>query len=184
MNNMLKVFTKNNIKILQFIGSETTHIRDIAEKTQTSPATVHQAIALFKKLDFVSEKKVKNRKLISVNQKSVTLKKIRSLLNINTIINSRAYKNLKRQGTVGIYGSFASGADTPRSDVDMWIYTNEKTDRINLRPIISDMTKELKREVKLLILSDNKTKELKEKDIEFYYRLKLTSVVLNGEIFD
>ncbi|MFQ5975003.1 MAG: nucleotidyltransferase domain-containing protein [Candidatus Hydrothermarchaeales archaeon] len=184
MNDILRVFTKNNIKILDQISSETLHIREIAEKTNTSPATVHKAIELFKKLDFIVEKKVKNRKNVSLNRKNVVLKKIRTLINTNKILTSKAYKKLKKTGTIGVYGSFASGEDTPESDIDIWIYSKKKIDQIKLKSTTRKLTNELGKEVRPLTLTDEKIKELKEKDPEFYYRLKLTSVVLNGDIFD
>lgn len=184
MNDLSKVFTKNNIKILELIGSEALHIREIAERTSTSPATVHQAIKLFKKLDFVIEKKIKNRKVVSLNRKNVLLRKVRSLININKLVSSKAYKKLKQYGVVGIYGSFARGEDVPESDVDLWVYSKERTSVIKLKSIIRSLSKDLGKETRLLMLTDKKIKELKEKDPEFYYRLKLTSVVLNGYVFD
>lgn len=177
-----KIFTKKNLKILELISIKKLHIRDIAEKVKCSPGQVYKTVQLFKKFDFVKEKKVKNRKIILLNVNNPLLQKTRSLINLYNLINSRAYKELKKFGTTGIYGSFAKGTNTPKSDIDLWIYT-EKSE-LKLREPIRRLEKELKATINLLTLNKRKIKYLKTKDPEFYIRLKLTSISLDGDIFD
>lgn len=177
MKNLTRLFTEKRIRVLKLITEhEGLHIRDIAEKTGTTPAAVHNAIKLFKETGIASEKKVKNRKTVSINRNSTIFKKIKSLLNIFELQNKKAFGELQKYGKVGIYGSFARGDDTPESDIDMWLYSNNKINAIKLKDITRDLERNLGKEVRLLILDDDKIRRLKEKDPEFYFRLKLTSI--------
>lgn len=183
MNDLNRVFSKKNQIILKELASKNeTYIREISENTGASPAQVHLAIKLFKKLGFIREKKLKNKKILSFDRNNLLLGKIRQLININEMQNHSSFKKLRKQGSLGIYGSFAAGKDTPESDIDMWIYKKDHVDAIKLRNITRKIETDFKKEVKLLILTDKKIKDLREKDPEFYFRLKLTSA--GEDIFD
>jgi len=183
MNDLQKVFTKKNLIILKDLSSKNeSYIREISENTDASPAQVHQAIKIFKKLGFIKEKRLKNKKILSIKRDNLLLSKLRQLINIYDMANHKSFKELTKHGIVGIYGSFAAGKDTPQSDIDMWIYAKNHADAVELRKITRKIETDFKKEVKLLLLTDEKIKSLKENDPEFYFRLKLTS---EGEdIFD
>jgi predicted nucleotidyltransferase len=173
------------MKILRVIRrTDNLYVREIAEKAKVSPATVHNAIKLFKRLGIVVERRVKNRKTITLNRNSVLLKRINSLLNIYEISKLGEFKKLRKYGKVGIYGSFASGEDFPDSDVDLWIFSDKKLDSVELKEVTRRLERHLGKEVKLLILSPKKLKSLKNKDPEFYLRLMLTSIAFDGDVFD
>jgi predicted nucleotidyltransferase len=183
MNDLQRLFTKKNLIILKDLSSKNeTYIREISENTGVSPAQVHQAIKIFKKLGFIEEKKLKNKKILSLDLNNLLLSKIRQLININDMLNHSSFKELNKHGIVGIYGSFAAGKDTLQSDIDMWIYTKNHSDSIKLKNITRKIETDFRKEVKLLLLTDKKIKDLKENDPEFYFRLKLTSA--GEDIFD
>ncbi len=183
MNDLQKLFTKKNLSILKDLSSKNeTYIREISENTGASPAQVHQAIKIFKKSGFIKEKKLKNKKILSLDLNNLLLNKIRQLINIHDMLNHRSFKELNKYGIVGIYGSFAAGKDTPQSDIDLWIYTRDKTNTLKLKNITRKIETDFRKEVKLLLLTDKKIKDLKENDPEFYFRLKLTSA--GEDIFD
>ncbi|MCP8313110.1 MAG: nucleotidyltransferase domain-containing protein, partial [archaeon] len=170
MNDLSRIFTNNNIRILKELSkSDGLYIREIAERTSISPAKVHQAIKLFKEFELVLEKRVKNKKVISLDRDSILLKRIRSLLNIFEISGLKEFRELLDYGKVGIYGSFARGEDLPESDIDMWIYSDKKLNLAELKGITRGIEKHFGKEVKLLILSKNKINNLREKDPEFYF---------------
>ncbi|WP_456473742.1 HVO_A0114 family putative DNA-binding protein [Candidatus Pyrohabitans sp.] len=185
MYDLIKVFNKSNLKILMLLKREEgMYIREIAERLDLSPYTVHNAIKLFKKFGFISEEKVKNRKTIYINRNNPILIKIISLINIYLILENKNFQKLRKFGKVGIYGSFASGEDTKESDIDLWIYPFTETSALELRGILREIEKDFEMEVRLLILNDSKIKDLRENDPEFYYRLKLASVALDGDVFE
>jgi len=173
----LKLFTEKRILILKLLTVyENLYIREIAERTNINPAMVHSTIQLFKKMGFISEKRVKNKVTLTLKRDNIILKKIKSLLNISELQSRIAFKKLQQYGEMGVYGSFASGEDSAESDIDLWIYSNKKVDAVELKNIARDLERYFGKEVKMLILDDSKIKRLKENDPEFYYRLKLTSV--------
>jgi predicted nucleotidyltransferase len=183
MDDLNKLFTRKNLIILKELASKNeTYIREISEKTGTSPGQVHQAIKIFKKFDFIKEKKLKNKKILSLDLNNLLLCKIRQLLNIHELQIQESFKELINYGIVGIYGSFAAGKDTPQSDIDLWIYSKGHIDALKLKSITRKIETSLGKEIKLLILNEKKIKDLREHDPEFYFRLKLTSA--GKDIFD
>jgi predicted nucleotidyltransferase len=185
MNDLSMIFTNSNIRILEELSkSDELYIREIAERTSISPAKVHQAIKLFKEFGMITEREVKNKKVVSLVRDNILLKRVRSLLNIFEISRLKEFRELMNHGKVGVYGSFASGEDLPKSDIDIWIYSDEKLNLAELKGMTRGIEKYFGKEVKLLILYKKKINNLREKDPEFYFRIRLTSVAFNGEIFD
>ena len=182
LESLNKVFSRRNIQILEQLGKGSMYVRELAGELKCAPAKVHSAVTLFKKLDLIKEEKKRNMRIISLNQSNILLAQIRALINVYKLINSKSYKELKKLGKIGIYGSFANGADTLQSDIDLWLYSNT-TNLRQTSPIIKEMESELKKEVNLLLLTNKKLKEYFKKDPEFYNRLKLTSKCLDGDIF-
>lgn len=77
-----EIFTKKNLAILEFMTENEVHIRDIADMLKISPAKVHNAVRIFKKYGLVNERQLKNKKIISLDQNSVLLKKIIEIIKI------------------------------------------------------------------------------------------------------
>lgn len=177
-----KLFNKTTIELIDLIAKEPTHIRDIAERLNTSPGYIVSIIKFLKKNDFLKEKKVKNRKIISLNDKNLYVSKVRSLINLENISRNNYFKKLIKLGTAGIYGSYANGTDDKLSDIDLWVYTNRKS--LEIQGMITNLEKDIKRKINFIVLNKDKIKNLKNRDYEFYIRLKLTSMVFGEDIFD
>ena len=128
----------------------------------------------------VLEKKQKNRIIIALNKNNILVQKIKAFLNYTKLVNANSYSSLNKLGEVGLYGSYKRGTDDKDSDVDLFILTDKK--ELEIQPIIRKLEKEIQRKVNFITLTKNKIKNIKEKDPEFYIRLKLTST--GGEIFE
>jgi DNA-binding MarR family transcriptional regulator len=179
-----KIFNRSNIRILSLLKKEDgLYIREIAERLDISPFSVHKSIKLFNKMGFIEEKKVKNRKTIYLIRQDPLLIKIISLINISEIIENKNFIKLTKFGKIGIYGSFGSGEDVKESDIDLWFFPLEKISNIELKEITREIEKEFEMEVKLLVLDNSKIHDFMQNDPEFYYRLKLSSIAINGDIF-
>ncbi len=172
--NIFNLFTKTNLKILKLIDKEPLHIRELADRLKISPASVHKFAKILKKEDLAKEVKQKNMKIIRLNKENPLVKQLKSLINLDSIINTHGYKELKKFGTIGIYGSFANGTNDNESDLDIWVCTEKK--EVELRPIARELEKQMNTKVSLLILSKSKIESLRKNDPEFYTRLKLTSI--------
>lgn len=171
--NISNIFTKSNLRILESIDKEPDHIRDIADKLKISSAKVQQAVNIFRDYNLINEEKKKNRIEISLNRNNILVQKIKSLINEFKIENSNAFKSLQKEGKIGIYGSYNKGNDDMESDVDIFIIT--KKNELELRPLFRDLEKDIGKHINFMVLNARKIQQLKEKDPEFYSRLKLTS---------
>lgn len=181
MNGLSRVLTKINLEILALISEGEFSLREIAEKLHCSPGKVHQALQIFKQNYLVTTEKIKNKLIIKPDRKNASYQKIKSLININKIIKSKTYIDLKTIGLVGVYGSYAQGIDDKESDIDLIILTEKK--ELHVRELIRNLEQELMKRINPLILTKQKIKNLEKEDKEFYIRLKLTTVELNGDIF-
>ena len=179
---ILKVFTKKNVEIVDLLAKNPLYLREIAEKLGCSAGQACKTVSLLRKFDFAREKKIKNRKIISLNRENPLLARIRSLININNLINCKSYKNLKKIGKVCVYGSFAKGTDVPESDIDLAVFTSKSL--LDIRTAANKLENELGKKISILVLNKRKLEQLQKKDPEFYIRLKLTSMCLNGDIFE
>ena len=181
MNDIIDLLNKNTINIIMLLSKGDFYVREISGILKISPSAVHSAIKVLLEFNFVKEVKQKNKKIYALNRDNVLLRKVKSFLNFNQIVKSKAYKELNQTGAVGLYGSFAQGANDEHSDLDLWVY-GEKIDSALVSKISAKFEKEFKTETKVLILNKKKLENLKDNDPEFFNRLKYTSVT-EGEVF-
>ena len=181
MNIIPRLMTRKNLQILWAIAEEEGSLRELGERIKCSPGKVHQAILIFKRYGLISVRKEKNRTIIAMNRKSPLYQKIKALVNISRILESRAYLFLKKKAVVGVYGSYAQGTDEKGSDVDLLVFSEKK--EIKLRVAIRMLEGEIGKRVNPFILSRERLAKLEKQDKEFAVRLRLTTVMLNGEIF-
>jgi|GEM_PF-5629178 DNA-binding MarR family transcriptional regulator len=76
MNDLAAIFTKNNLLILELIDKEELHLRDIADALNISPASVHNAVNIFKQHNLIIEVKKKNTHIIKPNPESALYPRI------------------------------------------------------------------------------------------------------------
>jgi len=76
-----EIFSKRNLEVLSLISKEKLYIREIADRLECSPATVHKAVGLFKSYGFVELEKKKNLVLVVLKENDVLLK-IKELLEV------------------------------------------------------------------------------------------------------
>jgi predicted nucleotidyltransferase len=184
MNKLISIFTEKNIKILRMLSNnDFLYLREISDKANIPPATVHQALKLFRNLGFIQERSEKNKKIVSLSRNNLILKKTKSLVNIYILFNNAWFKKLNRQGIVGVYGSYAHGSDDAGSDIDMWIFTDSGIGLPGLQPIIKNIENDVKREIRLMLLTKSKLERIRKSDPEFYFRIRFGSVY-SGEVFD
>ena len=82
---------------------------------------------------------------------------------------------------LGVYGSFARGENGKQSDVDVWVLVDD-TDPLKLMEFKEKLEKALEREVDLLVLTKDKMTRLKKENPHLYWSIKLSSLVLWGDV--
>lgn len=180
-NSLAQIFTETNLKILDRLAIQEFYIRELAEQVKCSPAAAHKAVKLFKQAGFIKEKHVKNRVVIALNYENVLLQKVRSLINIYRISRCMGFKELRKFGTVGVYGSFAFGKDDIHSDVDIWVYT--EAPHTDLYTAVLKVEQAIRKEIHLTIISKKRLASLRKNDPVFYSELRTTSVRFGEHVF-
>lgn len=82
---------------------------------------------------------------------------------------------------MGIFGSWAQGTNTYESDIDVWVRTERYPPENDLAKLQNTLKKAAGCETNLLVLTQEKMREIRSKDIPFYHSLVRTSIVLAGE---
>ncbi|ASJ02479.1 nucleotidyltransferase [Thermococcus profundus] len=82
---------------------------------------------------------------------------------------------------LGVYGSFARGENRPESDLDVWVLTKEN-DPLRIMELQEKLETVTGREVDLLVLTKEKLARLKEENPYLYWSIKLSSIVLWGDL--
>lgn len=82
---------------------------------------------------------------------------------------------------LGVYGSFARGENRPESDLDVWILV-EKNEPLRVMEFKEKLETVTGREVDLIVLTREKLSRLKEENPYLYWSIKLSSLVLWGDL--
>ncbi len=184
MNNLSKLISPFNLKILEVLIDENISVRDLAKQIKCSPAKITQFIKLFQKNRLIKIKKDKNKKIVFLNRNSPLIKEIISLLFINKIVGSRTFSELKKKAkSIGVYGSVVEGTLDRQSDIDLWVLSNNKMSMVEIGKIRLNMSKELGREISIKFFTGKELQKLKKKDRIFYNELEYKSRILVGEGF-
>jgi len=176
---LARLLSATNLRIIDAIAREELSIRGIAERVDCSPAKAHQAVTLFRSYGLVSTKRRKNLLVVRPNRQHPLYQKLKALINIGSLLQSRGYRELTKHAVVGVYGSFAAGTDDDFSDVDLLVITTKS--RLHLMEHTHLLSEELRREVHPVVLTPEGLRKLEAKDYEFFTRLNITVIGLNGD---
>ena len=155
MNNIIEVFNRNVINIITLLSKGDFYLREISETLKFPPSAAHSAIKRLLRFGFIKVREQRNRKYFSIDRENILLKRIKSFLNLEKLLNSKAYRKLRQLGKVGIYGSFADGSNDEHSDLDLWVYA-DKINPGSASRISAIFEREFEVETNILILNKNK----------------------------
>ena len=167
--------TKKTKKVLDYFidhPKEKVHLRYISRKLDISPSTAKIALEILKKKELIDEKKIANLRIFYANIESIRFKEIKKLINLESI--KPIIKNIKNKTNIislVLFGSYAKGTNTEKSDIDLLLITNKK---------IHIETRLHKAEVNLLQYKPYEWKEKIKKDIPFHKEIIETGIVLEG----
>ena len=178
--NILKIYSKTNWKILEAVKSDRLNLRDVARRLGLSPAAVHNNLRILEEFKLISIEKDKNQHLVIPNPDNFYYRSIMRVMNYRKIQNCEAFREMEKLGVIGIYGSFAAGTDEKSSDIDLIIFT--EVGEMEVRAAVNKLSQQMNKEINLMMLNRRKLDNLKKNDYEFYMRLKLESIMFNGDI--
>ena len=167
--------TEERVKLLEQViyNVGDLSVNKVADELSLSKGLVSKFFHILTKEKIMTKRK--NKFLI---QDNIHTRAIKILLNLAQI-DVKLFDKYRFIKSVGLYGSSVKGKNTLESDVDLWILT-KKTEEENL----AKLTNELKKRdmnIRILYLTEEKLKILKEEDTVFYHSLIFGSVTIYGE---
>lgn len=151
-------------------------VNDVAKKLKLSKSFVSNYLRNLKKQGILES--IKGKRGYRVNQNGY-VRAIRILLNL-TSISPRFFKRYDYIEAVGVYGSCAKGDNTQESDFDIWIKLKHEVPEEQLASLSQEIKKKIQN-AKIIFLTPDKMKLLKEKDGLFYYSLYFGSIIIYGD---
>jgi len=178
---MISLFGQNvGVKILNFFifhAREEIHIKGVAKKLKISPSTVKTYCDIFEKENLLNVKVQGNLRIFSLNNGSVfvkELKKIFALLFFKTL----GIEKIIQDGSLAVYGSYASGDFDEESDIDLIVISDEKNVDKNF---VLKFEKEAGKQVQLTILPYYKWEKMKNKKEQFALEVLEKHILIEGE---
>lgn len=172
---MVQIIDLGNKALLEvlvfFARNPTTKISytDLRKKTKIAKATLTKHLNFLLKEDFIRVEKIGLSKLYQLNKENCSVKQIKIL---NNLLSLKGIKQLEKKYNIEIflYGSAARGEDTENSDIDLLVIG--KTRKEQIFPDINKISKDVGREIKIVIFSPLEWSQLARKDAPFYERVE------------
>lgn len=167
-----RLFTsKSRIKILQLLIFNTQsefHLRQIARLTGVSPPYVKRELSNLSKLNLITESTKGNLKLFRINKGSPIFAELKRIFLKTESLGNLLKKKLKSLELkyVLIYGSFAAGEETEKSDIDLLVIGNIKEERI--LKIVTQSEAKVGREINYILWNE---KEFEKRAIQKHHLL-------------
>jgi predicted nucleotidyltransferase len=142
------------------------YIRELSRETQTPYSMVYKEIENLKQLGLIKSEKKGKITLLWVNKELPYYKDLRSLIMKTTGISYTIQEQLRKLSKIDyllIFGSTASGVDTPESDIDLMIIGD--IPELELIEAVNETEKNVERELNYILWTrDEFEKKIKEKN--------------------
>jgi predicted nucleotidyltransferase len=167
--------TRERIRILEKIAAgRGINVNAISRESEVNKGLVSRYLQLLLRLGMV-EKSGRSYRFVPGNRLS---RAIKILLNVSSLDVGRFHKSVKG---IGLYGSYAKGTNTEKSDIDIWIKVGGIPSEHKIAEMEHGLGKRLGKDVHILVLDRKKLARLKANDPVFYYSLAFGSFILWGE---
>lgn len=157
------------------------YTKEISRKTEIGSGTVNNFLRNIHKDNILTKEIVGNVHLYRLNNE---LELVKQLKIFNTLLEFKNYKLieqfLKADDTIIsiiLYGSHANGENDSKSDIDVLLIVNNKT---NFIKIIQQLEEKMKKPISIQIMNISEWQTLKEKDKVFYESIIENHIVLYG----
>jgi len=161
------MFNRNPLLIMSYLSKNKTQENisaHIAKELELGAGSVHQILKQFEEKGIIKGKRFGKTVVYEMDKTSPLVKVFRifdNLLDLDLLFSN--LKPLCRK--VVMFGSCATGTDTDRSDIDLFVIADED-EKDNILKIISEFHS--KREIKPIIIDTAELMELENNDKVFY----------------
>lgn len=170
-------------KVFEFLrnSSQKESVRSLARNANVGVATAKRC------LDYLLEKKIVKREVLGrlyqykLNDESILLRQLKIALSIAELEESGLVNELLASYpeiiAIILFGSAATGGDTPKSDIDVLVIS-----RKNFKIKALHAEKALKKEVSIVKYLHSEWRKKAENDKAFYDRIIAEGLPLHGEL--
>lgn len=166
-NKILKIFFEN--------PAEEFHVRELAKLLKIAPTTATKYADLLTRQKILEKRREINLILYRANMESNSYRINKTFYNINKIIGSGLVSFIEEKfnhpEAISLFGSYAKGENTKKSDIDLFILSESKRE-LNL----TEFEKTLKCRIQFFTFNRKSFEEMKEKNKE------LLNNILNGHV--
>ncbi len=163
-NSKILFGTKGSFAIAELVFNyphSSFHLRDLAKKTHCSTTAITEGINLLEKYHVIKKEEGNVTTNIRANLESESYRYYKIVFNIYRLTRSLVIERLKEYFNnpecISIFGSFAKGEDTERSDIDVLIISPiEKQQSNDFKKFVTVIEKEFNRKVNLHVLKSLK----------------------------
>ena len=142
------------LNLLMFNQDKEYHLREIARFINISPVYIAKELDNLAKLNLVKKSKKANLNIYSINKECIFLNELKQIFLKTHYFAELLKKELKNKAKYCfIYGSFARGEETGSSDIDLFIVSEIKEDK--LIKIIQKLEKAIHREINYVLWNEN-----------------------------
>lgn len=124
---MFEKLDKLDWKVLKQISEDPYrkfYLRKISKELKISPSSTKKAVDILEKNKLIKTERFGNLRIISGNTDEILFKQFKQINNLEML--KPLVDKLLPAITIGLYGSYAKGENTPESDIDMILITNKK----------------------------------------------------------
>jgi predicted nucleotidyltransferase len=152
----MSVFGRSRVRdriLLEFFARPGTsaHVREMARRVQASAPTVGEELARLARLGVLQTESVGRSLVYSINERSPLLAEIRGLvqktIGVEGLIR-QAIEGLPGVDAAYIFGSYAAGTDSARSDIDLLVIG--RPDRVALSERLAPVERAIGRDVNVV----------------------------------
>jgi predicted nucleotidyltransferase len=170
----MSLFGRSRVRdriLVEFFAKPGTsaHVREMARRVNASAPTVGAELAALARLGVLQTRSVGRSLVYSVNERSPLLGEIRGLvqktIGVEGLIR-KAIEGLPRMDAAYIFGSYASGTDTARSDVDLLVIG--RPDRVALSEQLAPVERTIGRDVNVVMKTEAQLKERRRNGDTFW----------------
>ncbi len=171
MSILRRLFTSEaRVRILNLFMTSTDdlHVREVARRTRLNLNSVRRELENLEKAGLLTSTRKGNLRLYTADPKSSIHEELKRIILKTTGLGDVLRTELAKTGrveTAFIYGSYARGDETSRSDIDLLIIGN--IDQTNATPIFEKLERQLSREINYTILTPEEFRERKAKHDPF-----------------
>lgn len=159
---------------------EEIYLRELARKLKLSPFATKKYADVLLKEGLIIETRKANLRYFKANLANLFFKHLKISLNIKIILDSNLVaflkENISNVSSIVLFGSFARGENTKKSDVDIVIIGKKKYLNLN------KFERKISGDINMHIFSWSDWRNKIKKDKPFYYEVILHGIPLFGEL--